>query len=356
MPTNQGVKPTTPAFNDSMRANVNVTHNCLRRALYALCFPLAVMAGLPGAYAQPSRDDGAYPARSVRLITPSSPGSGVDIVARIFAQKFTGLLGQQVIVDNRAGAGANLGAEIASKAPADGYTLFIATPAHSINSTLYSHLKYNILRDFLPVSLITTGQYIVVVHPSLPVKTIKELIAFARLKPDALSYGSGGRGNATHLAVELFNSMAGTRMLHVPYKGSGPALTDMISGQVQVMFANLTAGLPHVKSGRLRALATTGEKRSAIVPQLPTVAESGLPGYVVTSYYGILVPAGTSKDIIARLNTDTVKAMSAPDMRERLAGEGADPTSSTPEQFAAFLRSEIDKWGKVVKAANIRAE
>lgn len=265
-------------------------------------------------------------------------------------------LGQQIIVDNRAGAGANLGAEIAAKAPPDGYTLFIGTPAHAINSSLYSRLNYNLLRDFAPVSLITTGQYIVVVHPSVPANTIKQLISLALRRADALSYASGGAGNATHLAVELFNSMAGIRMLHVPYKGSGPALTDMISGQVQVMFANLTAALPHVKSGRLRALATSGEKRSQTVPHLPTVSESGLPGYTVTSYYGILVPSGTPKDRATRLNAEIVRAMAAPDIRERLSAEGADPTSGTQEQFSAFLRTEIDKWAKVVKAANLRAE
>jgi tripartite-type tricarboxylate transporter receptor subunit TctC len=322
----------------------------------ALLLALGIVQAMPAALAQPARGDAPYPARAVRLITPSSPGSGVDIVARIFAGKASEQLGQQVVVDNRAGAGANLGAEIAAKAIPDGYTLFIATPAHAINSSLYSRLNYDLLRDFSPVSLITTGQYIVIVHPSVPAKTIRELINLARARPGALSYASGGLGNATHLAVELFNSMAGTRMLHVPYKGSGPALTDMISGHVQVMFANLTAALPHVKSGRLRALATTGETRSQTVPNVPTVLESGLPGYVVTSYYGILVPVRTPRDIIVRLNAEAVKAMSASDMRERLAVEGADPTSGTPEQFAAFLRSEIDKWGSVVKAANVRAE
>ena len=321
-----------------------------------ILFALGVAYGAPVALAQPVRADAAYPARAVRLIAPSSPGSGVDIVARIFAAKVSEHLGQQVVVENRAGAGANLGAEIASKALPDGYTLFIATPAHAINSSLYSRLNYDLLRDFSPVSLITTGQYIVIVHPSVPAKTIKELIGLARARPGALSYASGGLGNATHLAVELFNSMAGIRMLHVPYKGSGPALTDMISGQVQVMFANLTAGLPHVKSGRLRALATTGEKRSQTVPNVPTVLESGLRGYVVTSYYGILVPLRTPSEIITRLNSEAVKVMSAPDMRERLAVEGADPFGSTPEQFAAFLRAEIGKWAKVVKAATVRAE
>lgn len=311
---------------------------------------LAVVLASTGAPAQ------TYPARPIRLITPSSPGSGVDIVARIYAQKMSEPLGQQVIVENRAGAGANLGAEIAAKAPPDGYTLFVATPAHAINSSMYSRLNYNLLRDFAPVSLITTGQYVVVVHPSLPAKSVKELIALARARPGALSYASGGPGNATHLAVELFNTMAGARMLHVPYKGSGPALTDLISGQVHLMFANLTAGLPHVKSGRLRALATSGQTRSPTTPDLPTITESGLPGYVVTSYYGILVPVATSRDIVARLNADTAKVMGLPEIRGRLAGEGADPASSTPDEFAAFLRAEIERWAKVVKAANIRAE
>jgi len=326
----------------------------VRRSRVGFVIFLALaLASVPGAaHAQTS----GYPARAVRLITPSSPGSGVDIVARVYAQKMSDQLGQQVIVDNRAGAGANLGAEIAAKAPPDGYSLFINTPAHAINSSLYSRLNYNLTRDFLPVSLITTGQYIVVVHPSVPVRNIKELIALARARPGQLSYASGGPGNATHLAVELFNSMSQTRMLHVPYKGAGPALTDLMSGQVQLAFANLTAALPHVKSARLRALATTGEKRSATVPHLPTVSESGLPGYVVTSSYGILVPVGTPKEIIARLNAETVKAMAAPEMRERLAAEGADPKSSTPEEFGAYLRAEIDKWAKVVKAANVKAE
>jgi tripartite-type tricarboxylate transporter receptor subunit TctC len=321
------------------------------RGLFSLCVLCAA-----GAQAQTGRGEAAYPVRPLRLITPSSPGSGVDIVARVFAQKVTEQLGQSVIVDNRAGAGANLGAEIAARSPPDGYTIFMSTPAHAINSSLYSHLNYDLLRDFAPISLVTTGEYIVVVHPSLPVKSVKDLIGLARAKPEGLSYASGGNGNATHLAVELFNSMAGTRMLHVPYKGSGPALVDLISGQVQLMFANLTAGLPHIKSARLRGLATTGQKRAAAAPSLPTVSESGLPGYVVTSYYGVLAPVETPRDIIARLNAEAIKAMRAPEMREKLAAEGAEPTSSTPEEFTAFLKSEIEKWRKVVRAANVRAE
>ena len=301
---------------------------------------------------QPSAEQ--YPARPLRLIAPSSPGSGVDIVARIYAQKLGEQLHQQVVVENRAGAGANLGAEIAAHTAPDGYNLFIATPAHAINSSLYSKLKYSLLRDFAPVSLITTGEYVVVVHPSLPVHTVRELVRIARSRPDALSYGSGGLGNATHLAVELFDSMAGIRMLHVPYKGSGPALVDLMSGEVQVMFANLTAGLPHVRTGRLRAIATTGEKRSPILPDVPTVSESGLPGYVVTSYYGILVPKGTPASIVTKLNAATVAAMSDSDIARRLSAEGAQPTSSTPKEFSAFLHREIERWAKVVDAAGLR--
>lgn len=323
--------------------------------LPAVSFLLVLLCGAL-AHAVAANMEGSYPTRPLRLITPSSPGSGVDIVARVFSQKLTNLLGQQVVVDNRAGAGANLGAEIAAHATPDGYTLFIATPAHAINSSFFHHLNYDLMKDFSPVSLITTGQYVVIVNPSLPAKSIRELIDLARKKPGALAYGSGGIGNATHLAVELFNTMTGTRMLHVPYKGSGPALVDLIGGRVQLMFANLTAALPHVKAGRLRALATTGEKRSRILPNVPTVNESGVPGYVVTSYYGILVPTETPKDIIARLNGKIVKTMSAPEMREQLAAQGADPTSSTPEHFRAFLQSEIDKWAKVVKSAHVQAK
>lgn len=308
------------------------------------------------ARAQSAKSNVAYPSKPIRLIAPSSPGSGVDIVARIIAQKLSQQLGQQVVVDNRSGAGANLGAEIASKAPPDGYTLFVGTPAHAINSSLYSRLNYDLVRDFSPVSLITTGLYIVVVHPSLPARSIKQLIALAKARPGQLAYASGGQGNATHLAVELFSSMAGVKMLHVPYKGSGPALTDLIGGQVDLMFANLTAGLPHVKSGRLRALAVTGEQRSPAIPNLPTVMEAGLAGYVVKSYYAVFAPAGTAKDIIDRINSEIATAMRSTDLRERLASEGADPTSSTPGQLSAFIKSEIDKWSKVVEAAHIRAE
>jgi tripartite-type tricarboxylate transporter receptor subunit TctC len=287
------------------------------------------------------------------VIVASSPGSGVDIVSRIVAQKLAVGLGQQVIVDNRAGAGANLGAEIAAKAPPDGYTLLMGTPAHAINVSMYSGLNYDIVRDFAPVSLISTGQYVVIVHPSVPVQSVKALIALARSKPGDLAYGSAGPGNSTHLAGELFNSMAGTRMLHVPYKGSGPALIELMSGQLQVMFANITAGLPHIRAGRVRALGVTGPKRTPQAPDLPTVAEAGLPGYSVTSYFGVLVPTGTPSAIIAKLNTELVRAVHAADVQASLANEGAEAVGSSPEEFAAFIRAEIPRWAVAVKTAGL---
>ena len=297
-----------------------------------------------------------YPTKPVRLIAASSPGSAVDIVARIVAPRLSEQLGQQFIVDNRAGAGGNLGAEIAAKAPPDGYTLFMGTPAHAINTALYRKLNYDLARDFAPVSQLTSGQYVIVVHPSLPVKSVKELIALARAKPGQLNFASAGSGNATHLAGELFKSLARVNIVHVPYKGSGPALTDLIGGQVQLMFSNLTSALPHVRSGRLRALAVTGEKRAAAAPELPTVSEAGVPKYVVISWFGVLAPAGTSREIIARLNGEIERALRAPDVQERLAGEGAEATPSSPEKFGAFLRDEMTQWTKVVRSAGIRPE
>ena len=313
-----------------------------------LCGVLAAVA--PAVWAQ------AYPGKPVRMIAASSPGSAVDIVARIVAQKLSEQMGQQVIIDNRAGAGGNLGAELAAKAVPDGYTLFMGTPAHAINTGLYRKLNYDLVRDFAPVSQVTSGAYVIVVHPSLPVKSVKELITLARSKPGQLNYASAGSGNATHLAGELFNRLAKVRLVHVPYKGSGPAVTDLVGGQVQLMFANLIAALPQVKAGRLRALAVTGEKRTAAASALPTVIEAGVPGYVVLSWFGVLAPVSTPREIVMRLNAELIQAMRAPEMRDKLAGDGAEPTTGTPEQFAAFIKSEITQWTTVVRNAGITAE
>jgi tripartite-type tricarboxylate transporter receptor subunit TctC len=289
----------------------------------------------------------------VRLIVASTPGSGVDIVSRIMAQKVSTTLGQQMIVDNRAGAGANLGAEIAAKSPPDGYALLMTTPAHAINATMYSGLNYDIVRDFTPVSLVSTGQYVVIVHPSVPARTARELIAFAKSHPGALAFGSAGPGNSTHLTGELFNRMAGIKMLHVPYKGSGPALVDLMSGQIQVMFANITAGLPYIRNHRVRGLAVTGPKRSSQAPDLPTVAEAALPGYAVTSYFGVLAPAGTPAAVIARLNGEIVKAVHSQEVAASLAKEGAEAVGSTPEEFSAYIKAEIPRWAEAVKTAGL---
>ena len=297
-----------------------------------------------------------YPVRAVRLIVASSPGAGVDIVARIMAQKVSTSLGQQVVVDNRAGAGANLGAEIAAKSPADGYTLLMGTPAHTINVSLYSGLNYDVVRDFAPVSLVSTGQYVVIVHPSMPARTAKELIAIAKARPGALGFGSAGPGNSTHLAGELFNSMAGIKMLHVPYKGSGPALIDLTSGEIQVMFANITAGLPFIRNRRVRGLAVTGPKRTTQAPDLPTVAEAALPGYSVTSFFGVLAPTGTPAPIIAKLNAEIVKAVHSSEVRSSLANEGAEGIGSSPEEFAAYIRAEIPRWAVAVKTAGLQGQ
>lgn len=318
-----------------------------RRVTLFLC----VLAVTPLAAAQGQ----SYPTKPLRLIAPSSPGSGVDIVARFFAQKLSEQVKQQVIVENRAGAGANLGAEIAAKSAPDGYTLFMGTPAHTINPSLYRRLNYDIVKDFTAISLVSTGQYVLIAHPSLPAKTVPQLIALAKAQPGQLNYGSAGPGNATHLAGELFRTMAKVNIVHVPYKGSGPALVDLVGGQVQCMFSNLTAALPHMKSGKLRAIAVTGDKRTPIVPALPTIAESALPGYEVSSWYGLLAPAGTSAEIIARLNNEVGGAMRAPEMKDRLAAEGADPAPGTAGEFAALLKTEIAKWSNVIKQAGIAA-
>ena len=317
---------------------------------------MSVVLASAAAIASAADSAPAYPSKPVRVIAASSPGSAVDIVARIIAQKLSENLGQQVIVDNRAGAGGNLGAELAAKAPPDGYTLFMGTPAHAINTGLYRKLNYDLVRDFAPVTQVTTGAYMVVVHPSLPVKTLKELAALARAKPGQLNYASAGAGNATHLAGELFKSLTRTSIEHVPYKGSGPAMTDLMGGQVQIMFPNLTQALPQVKTGRIRALAVTSEKRSPSAPDVPTGVEAGVPGYVVTSWFGVLVPAATPRELVNRLNAELAQTLKVPDVRERLAADGAEPRLSTPEQFGAFIKTEIDKWAKVIRDAKIAAE
>jgi tripartite-type tricarboxylate transporter receptor subunit TctC len=316
---------------------------------YAL---LAALAAMLASHATAQ----SYPAKSVRLIVPFSAGGGADIVARAIAQKLGDALGQQVVVDNRTGAAAIIGTELAAKSAPDGYTLILGqTGPNSINPTLYDKLPYDALKDFAPVTLTTTYPYVLVVHPSIPAKSIKELIALAKARPNQLSFASAGNGGANHLTAELLKSMAGIQMVHVPYKASAPALIDVLGGHVSMMFDPTITALPHVKLGKLRALGVTSLKRTAIAPELPTVAETGLPGFESIGWHGVLAPAGTAREIIARLNKDIINVLRAPDMRARFAEQGAEPVGNTPEQFVEFLKADLAKWAKVIKAAGVRA-
>lgn len=299
----------------------------------------------------------AFPTKPVRLIVPYPPGGSADILARAIGQKLGDSLGQQVVIDNRPGAGTAIGAEATAKAAADGYTIMLGTvSSHAINPALNPGLKYDPVKDFAPVSLVASIPFVLIVHPSLPAKSAKELIALAKTKPGSLNYSSAGNGTSNHLAGELFKSMTGTFMVHIPYKGSAPALNDLIAGQVQLMYDLVLTAAPHVKSGAVRALAVTGRERSPVLPGVPTVAESGVPGYEVSAWFGFFAPAGTPAAIVNTLNAETVKAMKLPDLRERLASQGADAVTSTPEQFTAYVKEELGKWTRVVKASGMKPD
>jgi tripartite-type tricarboxylate transporter receptor subunit TctC len=297
---------------------------------------------------------GDYPNRPIRLVVPFSPGGSSDAVSRLLSQKLSTQLGQQVVVDSRPGAGGNLGADIVAKSKPDGYTLLFAAGSFAVNVSLYEKLPYDPLKDFEPVVHVCRVNGILVTHPSVKATSVQELIALARAQPGAVNYASAGSGTILHLAGELFKTQANVNMTHVPYKGSGPALSDLIGGQVQVMFANVPGTLQHVKAGKLRVLAATGDRRASSLPEVPTIAESGVPGFQAATWFGVLAPAGTPKDIVAKLNAEMVKALASPDLVEHLRNDGADVVGGTPEQFRAFLKSEVDRWGPVVKAAGIK--
>jgi len=297
----------------------------------------------------------SYPSRPVRFIVPFAPGGGNDVMARLIGTSLAEGLGQQVVVDNRGGAGGIVGSEIAARSAPDGYTLLIGhIGTLAINPSLYAKLPYDPLKDFAPVALVATAQNVLLVYPGLPAKSVKELIVLAKSKPGQLNFASGGVGGAGHLAGELFNSMAGVQMAHVAYKGAGPALTDVVSGQVQLMITNMPAAMPHMKSGRLRALAVTGTHRSALAPELPTINEAGIPGYELTNWFGVVAPSGTAKVIITRLNEEIANGLKMPAMRERLAAVGAEPAGGTPADYFAHIKGEIAKWAKVIVAAGIK--
>ena len=297
-----------------------------------------------------------YPARTVRVIVPSAPGGGTDISARILAPQLTQQLGQQFVVENRAGAGTMIGGEAVARAAPDGYTLLMGISTLAINPAMYKKVPYDALKDLAPISQAVSLSNVLVVHPSLPAKSVKEFVALVKPRPGQVNFASAGVGTSPHLSMELFLVMTGVKMLHVPYKGSGPGVTDLIAGHVPVMMPNMLSAQPHIKSGRLRALGVTGSKRAPGAEDIPTIAEAGVPDYEAVQWYGLLAPAGTPRDIITRLHGATVKALQNPEARQRLLNDGAEPVGSSPDEFAAYLRSETAKWAKVIQAAGIKPE
>jgi len=325
----------------------------MRTLLRAFLMTLLVIVGQPFgiAAAQP------YPSKPIRLIVPFPPGGPADALARLTGEKLGASLKTQVVVENRAGAGGNIGMELGAKASPDGYTLVLAPAGNlTVNPSLYRNVPYDVTSDFVPVTALAVVPNILVVHPSVPVKTVGELIAYAKARPGQLNFSSPGPGSGAHLAGELFKSSAGLDMVHVPFGGIAPAITAVLGGQVQVMFAGASSALPHVKGNKMTALGVASLKRIAAAPELPTIAESGLPGFDVTSWYGIVAPAGTPAEIINLLQSTIASGLAQPDSREKLAGLGAEPMGNTPTEFAAMIRSETAKWGKIVKDANIRVE
>ncbi len=299
----------------------------------------------------------AYPTRTIRIVVPVATGGIADYYSRVIGAKLTEAWGQPVVVENRAGGGGNIGADVVAKAPPDGHTLVMGfLGPHAVNQFLFDKMPYDTQRDFAPVAMVIEAEGLLAVHPSVPVNTVGELLALARARPGTLSYGSGGVGTASHLAGELFKSMTKTYIVHIPYRGNAPAVADLIGGQTQLAFATLPTIIAHVRAGKLRGVAVIGSTRSAAAPQLPTVAEAGVPGFAVNNWIGLFGPAGTPVEIVRRLNAEVMRIMQLPEVTRRMAVEGERHTANTPEQFAAFLRDETTKWAKVVKDAGLKAE
>ena len=328
-----------------------------RRTAATVWFPpCAIALGSALACSSVAAAAQTYPSRPLRIVLGFPAGGGVDLVARILAPKVAEGLGQPVIVDNRPGASGLIGTEVAAKAAPDGHTLFLGTTGNlSINQTLFAHLKFDIARAFDPVTQMSSVPFLLYLHPALAPKTVSELVALARARPGSLHYYSSGNGGLPHLAGELFNSVAGVKTVHVPYKGAAPGMTDLIAGQVQFGFGAAAVGLAHFKAGRLRVLATSGPKRLAFLPDVPAMNEA-LPGFEVVNWYGLVVPAGTARAIIGRLHAEFTQAMKQPDLAEKLAAQGMEPVGSSPEAFGAFIKAESAKWARVIKTANIRAD
>ena len=317
---------------------------------YASLFLASLFAFPPIASGQ------AYPTKPIRIVVPLAAGGPGDLLARAIAQKLSDTMAQPVVIDNRPGANTNVGNEAVAKAAPDGYTLLATASTLTINPSLYSNLTYDPIKDFAPITPIATTPLVLVVHPSLSVRSVKELIALARARPTQILYGSPGNGSTPHLAAEMFNTMAGVKLMHVPYKGVTGAFSDLLGGQISLMFPGAPIAVPQVKAGKLRALGTTGAKRTPAAPEVPTIAEAALPGYEVSVWYGILAPAGTPRTVISRLNTEIVRIVQLPDIRERWAALGAEPLHSAPEQFAAFLKNDLGKWAKVVRDSGAKID
>jgi tripartite-type tricarboxylate transporter receptor subunit TctC len=299
----------------------------------------------------------SYPSKPIRFVVPYPAGGPLDTVARLLGQKVSESVKQAVIVDNKPGAGGNIGADAVAKSTADGYTILMgAVATHAINPTLYSSIPYDAIKDFIPVTQVAATPNVLVVNPAVPASTLRDFIAYAKANPGKLNFGSGSTGSAGHLAGELFKTMAGVDMTHVPYKGAAPAMTDLIGGQIQLMFDNLASSLAQVRAGKIKAIAVTTAKRSVLAPDLPTIAESGLPGFDISTWFGIFVPAGTPRDVVERLHAEFTKALAMPDVRERMLVLGAEPVASKPEEFAAYIRTEADKYARVIKASGAKAD
>jgi len=319
------------------------------RLFHALaCAAACVIANV--AFAQ------TYPARPLRLIVAYAPGGSVDVIARIAAQKLGDALGQQVVVDNRPGAGGNVSAEIVARAVPDGYTLYVCSASLVANASLYRKIAYDPIRDFAPVTLLASAQSVLVVHPAFPATTVKDIIAFAKKAPGTINYASPGSGSSGHLTMELFKAMAGVDLVHVPYKVMSQLQADVIAGQIPIAFSTIPGALPHIQAGRMIAVAVSGARRSPALPNVPTVAEAGVPGYEATTWYPVLVPAHTPKAIVSRLNVELVAIVKAADLRERLLAMGVEPIGSTPEELAEHMKLELRKWAKVVEVAGARVD
>ena len=320
----------------------------MKKILAALVLALALS---PSAFGQ------TYPSKPIRIICPFPPGGAVDIASRAIADALTKTMGQSVIVENRAGAGGNLGGEIAAKSPPDGYTLFMTTSGiQAINPALYAKMNYDPNKDFVPVVALVSLDNVLVMHPSVRVSSVKELIDLAKAQPGMISAASSGSGTSIHMSLEMFKHLTGTDILHIPYKGSAPAVADLLGGQVNIMFDNIPSSLPHIKAGKLHAIATTGAKRSSTLPDLPTVAETGVPGYESGVWFGLVAPTGTPKDIIAKLNAEALKAVKLPDYQKRMNDLGYEIIAGSPEQMAERIKGEIARWGPVVKASGAKVE